>query len=378
MKQGIKKGGAILFLLFFLSGCHNNTTNDNNISADTNSKIIEVTKVDIDFDSVLSYTALVDDKIIYKCVDDSSINYFQTSPSGETFFLGSIPNFYLSMKQSVLDYPFLYFFVSILNDNVEKESIKNVLIRLNLDTYELEQFEHQDFSLPGISTYYFDDHIITLKNLVSDGTTLTYIESIDVENNEWKRYMECAINNENHQGTAVFGVCANQNNLFVLYDVCNSQKETETYLVILYKQYQEVKSIKIDRQTHDYVMTSFIADMQAFDDYIYIYNASNYGYLARIENNELVEIFKGRNFEISINHSSSQPIFYTRRSNQIYLLDGGGQLNVIELEIANNYTIKSILVDSDSCFITCYADDSTDFAYLVNREAIDKISLPCE
>ena len=87
---------------------------------------------------------------------------------------------------------------------------------------------------------------------------------------------------------------------------------------------------------------------------------------------------KKLNFEISTNPFSSQPIFYTRRSNRVYLIDEYGKWETLELQIGNNYTIKNILADDESCFIVCYADDLDDCAYFVDRKVIDKVQLPCE
>ena len=383
MKIRIKQICVVVCLLVFIyiSGCSNT---DNDLGAGdisptmTFDKNIEAAKSDIDVDSVLSYMALIDNKVIYKSISGDSVNYIKSLTTGENVYLGSTPDFYLSMKQAAFDYPYLYFFVGTLNGQSETDKAENILIKLNVNTGGLEQFENADGSLPGLSAYYFDKHIITLKNIVTEGTTSTFIESFDIEKNDWKRYFECSIDNKSGKGTAVYGVCANQNNIFALYDICNNKKEIDTYLIILDKQYKVEKSIRVNKEMHDYVMTSFIADMQVFDDYIYIYNASNYGYLARIEDDKLEEMYKGRNFEISTNPFSSQPIFYTRRSNRVYLIDEYGKWETLELQISNNYTIKNILADNESCFIVCYADDLDDCAYFVDRKVIDKVQLPCE
>lgn len=68
-----------------------------------------------------------------------------------------------------------------MNGQSETDKAENILIKLNVNTGGLEQFENADGSLPGLSAYYFDKHIITLKNIVTEGTTSTFIESFDIE-----------------------------------------------------------------------------------------------------------------------------------------------------------------------------------------------------
>ena len=129
---------------------------------------------------------------------------------------------------------------------------------------------------------------------------------------------------------------------------------------------------------HDYVLSSFISDMQAYEDYIYFYNASNYGLLAHVENDSLKEIYKDRDFEIAANTSSNQPLFYIRRTNSVLLFDvENGSLSEIKLSVNNVYTIKTILCDNDSCFIVFCSDDSPDFAYLIEKEKIADYTFPC-
>ena len=213
----------------------------------------------------------------------------------------------------------------------------------------------------------------------TNNQTKTYIDSFNTDTQDWSRYMECTINNDSWQGEAIYGICANQQNLFVLHDICDSKNTFRSYLEVLDTKYQIIKTIEIDNEMHDYVLTSFISDMQAYDDYIYFYNASNYGYLAHIENNNLKEVYKNRNFEIAVNSSISQPIFYIRRTNSVYIFDEkSGTVTETNLQVNNGYTIKTILCDSDSCFIVFSADDSPDYAYILEKEKMANYVFPCE
>ncbi|MBE7723967.1 MAG: hypothetical protein E7244_05840 [Enterocloster citroniae] len=55
------------------------------------------------------------------------------------------------MKQAAFDYPYLYFFVGTLNGQSETDKAENILIKLNVNTGGLEQFENADGSLPGLT-----------------------------------------------------------------------------------------------------------------------------------------------------------------------------------------------------------------------------------
>ena len=201
----------------------------------------------------------------------------------------------------------------------------------------------------------------------------------NIDTYDWSKHMECTINNISGQGEAIYGICANKQNLFVLHDICDSRDNFKSYLEVLDTNFQIVKTIEIEDSLHDYVLTSFLSDMQAYEDYIYFYNASNYGLLARVENDRLKEIYKNRNFEMAGNTSSDQPIFYIRRTNSIYIFDDkNGSLTEVTLSVKNGYTIKTILCDSDSCFIVFISDDSPDYAYLIEKDKIACYTFPCE
>ena len=108
MKIRIKQICVVVCLLVFIyiSGCSNT---DNDLGAGdisptmTFDKNIEAAKSDIDVDSVLSYMALIDNKVIYKSISGDSVNYIKSLTTGENVYLGSTPDFYLSMKQAAFD-----------------------------------------------------------------------------------------------------------------------------------------------------------------------------------------------------------------------------------------------------------------------------------
>ena len=143
--------------------------------------------------------------------------------------------------------------------------------------------------------------------------------------------------------------------------------------------YNIIKGIEIGDHIHNYEMTSFISDMQAFGDYIYFYNASNYGYLAEIKNECLNELYSDRNFEIAVNSSDNHPVFFIRRSSKIFFFnEQDGTLEKCELKIKKDYSIKTVLCDKDFIFVVFYADDKPDFSYLVPKSEISNMYFSCE
>lgn len=119
--------------------------------------------------------------------------------------------------------------------------------------------------------------------------------------------------------------------------------------------------------------------MQTFDNYVYIYNASNKGYLAYVEDNTLKEVYKNTNFEMAINSDSNQPVFFIRRSNSVLQFDKKKEkLEEYNLQVKTGYNIKTILCDQKYFIIVFCADDMPDYAYLISREDITNVSFSCE
>lgn len=373
MKEKIKKirwiSFFILFLLVIFCGCQQNK--ENKVSRENFDLSLE--EVNLNMDNILSYETFNEDYVIYMTDDGKLMKVY--SNSGKSEYLTNIPDFYLSMKHKVLDYPYVCFFAASIDENTG--NISNILFRFNIESSKIERFEKNDGSLPGIPTYLFNEKILTLKNIVTDEITSTFIETIDVEKNEWIKVIECSLDNKTYKGDAVFAVCANEKNVFALYDKLNGENEIETYLKVYNDRFEEMLSIRIDSDIHDYVMTSFISDIQAFGDYIYITNASNYGFLGKIENGQFVEVFRGRNFTMALNQSNDVPIFYTRRSNSVYMLNDKGELQEKKISISNDYSIMFMMTNENSCFVVCNADNKTEQGYIFKKKDIGNIALPC-
>ena|GEM_PF-1305892 len=334
--------------------------------------------VNIDFSNpVLAYTALLEDSFIYLGTNETSVSYYRAYFTGETILIGHIPGFYLNMKQSVLLDSKLHVFVSIFNYDVQ--GIENILVCINLSDNTLMQYRNYDGSIAGVPTYAFDGNLLALKNVVDLKTITSFVEKVDVYNNNWQRLLTYTIDKNTNIGSTVLGLCSDSETICVLCYICSGHDNAETFLKVFDRSIDELMSIRIEDDIHDYVLTSFIADMQLYGEYIYIYNASNYGFLGRIVNGKLHEVYRGRNFELSQSHSGDSPLFYTRRTNTVFTIDNeNNSLNEYKMQLGEDYSIMTILSTDKTALIICYADDKADFAYLVNRGNISNVILPCK
>lgn len=376
----IKKRGISLFYVFIIlliiTGCRQGQITDfRNLDKNQIEHNTGPVQLKVDFNSVLAYTALLDDSYIYLGVDENTTSYFRVYFSGEVVLLGQVENFYLNMKQSVLIDSNLFVFVSEYDNELQR--IENNLVCINLSDNTLMEYENYDNSIAGVPTYSFSDNILTLKNIVENTTITTFIEMVDVEKNDWKNVITCTFDKAINRGNAILALCSDDHNLYIFYDECLGEGNNETYLKIYDSGFHEIKSIKISDEIHDYVMTSHISDMQVFGDYIYIYNASNYGFLGQILNDNLIGIMSERNFELSLSQSSESPLFYIRQSDLYYTINES-KLTEHKLQIGEDYSIMTMLSTNETVLVVCYADNKTDFAYLVNKENLKNAILPCK
>jgi len=266
----------------------------------------EPISIDVNFDELLSFTALLEDSYIYLGVDGSTATYYRTFFNGETVVIGQVHNFYLSMKQSVLIYPKLYLYVSTYDEVISDST--NDLVCLDLSTNECKIFRHYDGSIAGVSTYEFCGDIVTLKNSVSADSITTYIDKYDISDGVWKSFLVNSMDIDTYVGSAIFALCSDGSLLYVLYDERTQSGSVDTCLKIYDGEFTEIESIMVSKEIHDYVLTSQISDMQIFGDYLYIYNASNYGFLGQIVDGNLVEVLSERNLELSSSHFDSSEL----------------------------------------------------------------------
>ena len=137
-------------------------------------------EINLSLDPILSYETFNDDHVIYMTSSGELVKIYANSNQRE--LLCNIPDFYLSMKHKVLDYPYIYFFAASVKEDTD--NITNVLFRFNIESSQIDRFENEDGSEPGIPTYLFNGRILTLKNIVTDESTTTFIEAVNVEKNE--------------------------------------------------------------------------------------------------------------------------------------------------------------------------------------------------
>ncbi|MBO7451471.1 MAG: hypothetical protein J6U54_13990 [Clostridiales bacterium] len=371
------KKQVVVLLVLCLSLCFNGCSKQK----DTDSAVLqnrieqaEIQEVTINSDSLFYQMALIDNKILYTEINGQKLDFVLEDPDGQQMRFGSVPNFLTSMKQVVLNYPYVYHYICVVEGD---DTTRNCLVKLNLETGEKVEFVCNDESIPTIPAYYFNGCIVTYKNIVTEDQIYTFLDSFNVETETWEKHMECTIDTVSGKGEAIYGICSNQNNLYVLHDICESKIDFNSYLEVLNTDYEIIKTIEISKEMHEFVLSSFVSDMDVFGDYIYFFNASMYGYLAKIENDELIEVFKGRDFALAKNVSSSAPLFYTRGTNKVYSLDDDEKLSEIDLEVGNEHLIQTVFVSGELCYIIFYGEEINAYSYLVERECLENVKFPC-
>ena len=356
----------LCFILFLATGC------SDTVKIDLSSLGKEdVNNIPLDYKNVLSYTAFVDGNIVYLNADELTATYYKYSiVDGSTIELGTIDNFYLSAKNSVLIKDKLYLFASV----IENDDTINALCQIDLTNNTITQYSNADRSLAGISAYEYDGNIVTLKNKVSGNVITTFLETFDISTNEWSIETTNSFNTDTNIGSAIYALYGNQNTLCVLHDECSGKDNIHTTLKFYDGTFKEIKSVELSQDIKDFIMGSRIIEIAAFGDYIYLNNISNKAVLGEIVGNELVPKLMEANLELALNQTDTKnPLFYIRRSNRCFLLDSTGELVSVDLNIKNDYSIMCILSDGNSIVLICYADDKPDCIYQINMDSLKSV-----
>lgn len=362
----------LLICVFTINRYHNNPV--------MGGKDSEIISVPADFENVLSYKGLIDDSFIYLSVNEGAATYYRHYINDNKIItLGTIDNFLLSTKNTVLIDNVLYFYASVIESDTEDTS--NILFGIDLSRNKMNTYKNDDEALAGILTYQFDEDIITLKNIVDDGIVTTYLDVFDINSKSWRQENINVVNQETHEGSAIFGLYGNKESVYVLHDDWSGGKgNIKTTLKVYDTEMNEVQTVNLDNDLRDYILSSRIQEIAIFGEYIYIYNTSNNGLLGKIVENNIEPIIKERNLELSMNQTSTNnPLFYVRRSNKCYLLDEEtGNIDTLNLKIGNGYYIRCILTDEVNVLLVCSSEDKNDYMYYFKKDILGNISIPCE
>ena len=272
--------------------------------------------------------------------------------------LGTI-KYYVRTHRFVYMAPKLYFFVTKVPEGsgtewamYEEEHFENVLICINLETMEIEEINHPDGSLYGIDTYRFGREIVTLKNILHEDTIETFVESYNLDTGEWSKRFTCSIDKDMTNGEGLYGICTNEENLYLLYDT-KTDGNAQSFILILDKEYHETNRIAIPKDLQTGVLTARIMNMQAWNGFLFLQNFSRKGYLARIENGGLTKIMEGEEFFCLPNVESEPPVLYYVKTNKLYVLQREGDLIVKNVQVKDNqgYGIHYALLNGQRCYL---------------------------
>ena len=337
-------------------------------------------RVDLDFKSLFYYIRLVKGNLVYVTInfkDMRQIEYVTRNINGELITCGANDHFVASKSQSALDYPYLYFYIG--ENEEENGDYVTSLFRLNLENNAVDRMDNPEGSSSGLTAYFFNGEIVTIKKETDGNLSDIYLYSYNPDSAVWGKHLKCSYDNSTGKGEDYYGICSNDRCLFVWHAVYESRDKVKHFLEVLDEEYNIEKSIEIDADLQDYILTTFISDMQAFGDYVYFRNASNYGYLAHIEGGSLKEVYKNRFFEMAINSDTAQPVFFERSGKSIFIYDDEKEeLIEYNLRVKDGYSIQSVLSDNEYIYIVFQSEDRSYCAYLVPRDDLSKVNFSCE
>lgn len=356
-----------LLICIFLSSCSDQEYND---------KVVDISGNTQD---VLAYTVLNNDSYIYINVEnETAVFYKHYIKESITETIGVINNFYLNTKDAILIDNRLYLYASVFDES-NINGYSNILYEMNLSNNSITSYKNHDNSLAGIPTQHFNGNIITLKNVLTDNVIETYLETFDINTKKFYKSNVNEYNTTTKTGSAIFGLYGDKDFFYILYDDCNKENII-SYLKIYNNNFEEIESIKIEKEIRDYIFATRVIEMAVFEKILYIRNISNYSLIAKIDNNMIEPILMERNIELATNQLDPlNPFFYKRNSNNCYTVDfKTGDLVNFELEIHNDYSIMSILANKQNIMLICYADDKDEYIYYLDKERLGDTLILCE
>ena len=358
-----------LLICIILSGCN---AAENKVEI-TNKQNVEVQKVNDQFAEAFSYAGVINGFPIIENLSGKDMEIDRFNPKTDTIEkICLIDDFSMSMRFSVEDGPYYYVFMSTnINDG------KPTLFRINVETLEKEIISHPLDTVPGFSLHKCGNKLITFGKSVTNDTTYQFVETYDLDSEEWESIREFSYDMNSSEGTVPLGMCADDSNIYILCENRDSLNGKRAVLLVINNKGEIQGTIKVSEEIHNYVATSFIADMQIFGEYIYILNASNYCFIGKLEKKEMKEIYRNRDFEVAYGYRGNNPLFFERNSRNLYELTEEG-LRLFEISVNDDSKqILLCLADDKDCYVVCINTvDASKTAYVFERNKMGNIYIP--
>lgn len=276
--------------------------------------------------------------------------------------IGEISNLYIYTNTTVEKDGWLYFIVSVLE---EDGKAKNKLCGIHLSDNTLHDIsECDDNSLPGLNIYSYDDKIVTLKNIVNeDNTITTFLDMYDFDLKKWIPGEKKVWRSFNEEGEAFYVFYADEKQLYVIEDEYASKEAKSRRMLSIYNPNDhEKEAIDLSGEILDYTRSGRLIQLSVDDNLLYMKNTSDYGFVAKIENNRFVTMIDKQKYLTKVwvnNHSQNEKnMYYIRRSDKLFFYDAEtDSFQDIHIDLKKNESIHVAMVDGNSLFLSCYVQD---------------------
>ncbi|MBR5369073.1 MAG: hypothetical protein IK138_07305 [Lachnospiraceae bacterium] len=308
--------------------------------------------------------AYINGNLFYEVLTEENIipttRLMQITPDGEIIENGRLDH-YVAMKPTALDYPYLYSCRGIVLDaESNNPQVRNSVVAINIPGHNMDVYTHPEKGAQGQLTYVFNQEVVTIREYAERNgkqifgqeqdkpfDIVSIIESFDPQTNMWKTRKKSVRSSVTGNGEIYIGLCTGKERLFAVRLVIKDNSKT-TYLDVLNLDYEVEYSMVIEPEVFEWSGSYLIADMQMYGEYLYIYFPFK-GILFHIEDRKLVEIHRDDDFAEAANPLNTDPVFFKRRGNSIFLLSDKGQLQEHKLNIPKDFYILNIVADKDSC-----------------------------
>lgn len=357
---------AVILAAQLLVGCNQEEADESmvviNTVSETTADTALIRKLNTASGRGYSYYNLLDDGSLICAEYYSGAHYYRYYYESDTLTeIGVIEDFALcfggiSMVQIGSS---LYFIVTVEKDG---EGV-NRLFSIDTDSNTISAHPNDDASLWGLSYFRYGDYVATLKNVVDeDNMIYTFVDLYDPEEDVWQKAYQNIFNNETKEGSAIVLIYGTEEYLYLLTDIYSAPRVCETYL----KQYDlegnELASILVPLEVTDYTEYRPF-NMCVADEYFYLGDISNFGYIGKINGTTIEPVYDEAeyNFVQAIPNEpvNNKLVFFIRQTNKCYVLDiKTGEFSTIELELPEDRSICSIIIDGDTVMINCFDDSS--------------------
>lgn len=262
------------------------------------------------------YLGLLDDNtLLYYLIGSENVPYYNYNfNTQENTKLGEVKSFYLDVGSAALIENNLYFYIT-------KKNQENVLCHIDLKENKLTELQRKDNSLYGLYCYPLKNSVVTLKNERNDNNIITYFDLYNTNTKTWERFHENIFNENEREGSAIYVMYADGERLYSIEDQYEN-KEAKSYFVIYNSDLQEENRFLLPNELLSFMSEYRVTEMQILDNFFYLKNTSNNGFVGYIENNTIKKIHIGEKLLLSKSlNPKDEWVFYTHDTNQYFTLD---------------------------------------------------------